>query len=113
MQAMTLSSVVLPEPEGPRRATTSPGATSMEMSSQGIDARLALPKVLGDASQADQCALDAGPSPCSAPQRGCRVGLERGSHAKTARQQADEEDNASERQHVVGLQHDAPREVVL
>ena len=32
MQAMTLSSVVLPEPEGPRRATTSPGATSSEMS---------------------------------------------------------------------------------
>ena len=110
---MTLSSVVLPEPEGPRRATTSPGATSREMSSQRIDARLALAKVLGDASQADECALDAGLSPCSAPQRGGRVGLERGPHAKGAGQQADEDDNASERQHVVRLQHDAAREVVL
>ena len=28
---------------------------------QRIDARLALAKMLGDASQADECALDAGP----------------------------------------------------
>ena len=30
MQAITFRSVVFPEPEGPSRATTSPGATSME-----------------------------------------------------------------------------------
>ena len=32
MQAMTLRSVVLPDPDGPRRATTSPGATSRDTS---------------------------------------------------------------------------------
>ncbi len=54
MQAMTLRSVVLPEPEGPRSATTSPGATSIETSRKRIDARFALAEMLGDSAQTDE-----------------------------------------------------------
>ena len=68
--------------------------------------------MLGDASQTDEW-LWTRPSPCSAPQRRCGVRLERRAHAKAAGQNADDEDDPSERQHIVGFEYYPPREVAL
>ena len=98
---------------GPAQGHDLPGRDVDRDVAQGIDAGLALAKVLGDASQAHECVFWTRASPCSAPERGGRVGLEGGPHAESACQQADKDDHASERQHIVQVEHDAARKVVL
>ena len=110
MQAMTLSSVVLPEPEGPRRATTSPGATSIEMSRSASMRVSPSPKCLEMPRRLDQCALDTGVVHVQPPSAVAGSALSAARTPRRARQQADKDDHASERQHVVQVQHDAARE---
>ena len=110
MQPMTLSSVVLPEPDGPSRATTSPGSTSIETFAQRIDARLALAEMLGDAADPHERHAACAVCPCQPPSAVAGSTLQRGAHAKPARHKADDEHDAAEHQHIVGLQHDAARE---
>jgi hypothetical protein len=109
MQPMTLSSVVLPEPDGPSSATTSPGLNVERDVAQRIDARLALAEMLGDAVEPHQRTVRPAVA-ISAPECRGRIDLERCAHAETARQQADDEDDEAEDQDVVGLQHHTARE---
>ncbi len=54
MQPTMLSTVVLPEPLGPRRPTTSPAKDAQRHAAQRIDARRSFAEVLADVDELDQ-----------------------------------------------------------
>ena len=110
---MTLSSVVLPEPHGPRRATTSPGATSSETSRSASTRAVALAEMLGDARRARPAARARQRPSTSASQRRGRVDLERQPHAEALAIRQTTMTTPPSASALSGSQHDPARKVVL
>lgn len=102
MQPMALSSVDLPDPDGPRSATTWPGKTSIETFTSASTRVLPSPKcfdillALTSGIVVSTCAI-------SATERRCGVNPQGGPNPKATRHKADGEHDASQHKHVVRL----------
>src|SRR5579864_6100113 len=113
MQPTTLSRVVLPEPLGPSRPTTSPGKTDIETSTSASTRVMPSPKCFETACSSTS-ALGPVVSGMSLPhQRLGGVDLDGGPHAERRSHEADDEDDDEEHGDVSRLHLDAAREDAL